>query len=138
MIYSTSTKYAVMALIELATRQDDRPVQIKEISETTGIPRHFLAKLVQTLVKADILSSSKGRGGGLRFARPPSQISLAEVVRAIDGEGALQSCIFGLQRCDGTRNCPIHPMWGPIREQIISFLENTTVADLAANMRSGE
>ena len=91
-----------MALIELAARGDNRPVQIKEISESTGMPRYFLAKLVQTLVKADILSSSKGRGGGLRFARPPSQISLAEVVRAIDGEGALQNCIFGLERCDRT------------------------------------
>jgi len=135
MIYSTSTKYAVMALIELAARGNNRPVQIKEISESTGIPRYFLAKLVQTLVKADILSSAKGKGGGLRFARPPSQISLAEVVRAIDGEGALQNCIFGLERCDGTRNCPLHPIWGPIRNQIIRFLHNTTVADLAIKMR---
>jgi len=134
MIYSTSTKYAVMALIELAIRQNDRPVQIREISESTGIPHHFLAKLVQTLVKAGILSSIKGRGGGLKFVRSPEDITLTEVVKAIDGQQAFQSCIFGLQSCDGTRNCPIHSVWGPIRDQIINFLENTTVADLGSKM----
>lgn len=134
MIYSTSTKYAVMALIELASRRPGRPVQIKEISESTGIPHFFLAKLVQTLVKAGMLSSSKGRGGGVGFAKPPSDITLAEVVKAIDGPEALRSCIFGLQSCDGTRNCPLHPAWGPIRDQILSFLKTTTIADLAVKM----
>jgi len=132
MIYSTSSKYAVMALIFLAVHQNDRPVQIREISESTGIPRHFLAKLVQTLVKAGILSSTKGRGGGIKFVRSPKEITIAEVVRVIDGQQAFQNCIFGLQSCDGTRNCPIHPMWGPTRDKIIDFLENTTVAELAS------
>ena len=131
MIYSTSTKYAVMALIELAVRQDEQPVQVKKISDSTGIPRYFLAKLVQTLVKADILNSTKGRGGGLQFALSPSQVTIADVIKAIDGQRALQNCIFGLQSCNGDRNCSIHPMWGSIRAQIISFLANTTIADLA-------
>jgi len=135
MIYSTSSKYAVMALIELAVRQNERPVKIKEISESTGIPYHFLAKLIQTLVKAGTLSSTKGRGGGLQFTRSPSQINIAEVVKAIDGQQAFQSCIFGLQSCDGTKNCPVHSLWGPIRDEILNFLENTTVADLASKMR---
>ena len=134
MIYSTSTKYAVVALIKLSVRQNDRPVQIKEISESTGIPYHFLAKLIQTLVKAGILSSTKGRGGGLKFVRSPEEITIAEVVKAIDGQQAFQSCIFGLQSCDGTKNCPMHSVWGPIRDQIINFLENTTVADLGAKI----
>jgi len=136
MIYSTSTKYAVMALVELAVRQDDRPVPIREISETTNIPFPFLAKLVQALVKVGILSSTKGKGGGLQFARPPSQVTIAEVVRVIEGPGALHHCIFGLQNCDGTRGCPTHSMWGPIREQVIDFLEDTTLADLASQRKA--
>jgi Rrf2 family protein len=135
MIYSTSTKYAVMALIELAVRQNDRPVQVREISKSTGIPHHFLAKLIQTLVKAGILSSTKGRGGGLKFVRSPEEVTIAEVVKAIDGQQVFQSCIFGLQNCDGTKNCPMHSVWGPIREQILKFLQKTTVADLASKMR---
>jgi len=130
MIYSTSVKYAVIALIELAVRQNGQPVQVREISEATNTPRHFLAKLVQTLVRAGILDSTKGRGGGLSFALPPSQVTIADVVKAIDGKQALQKCIFGLQNCDGSRSCSMHPMWGSLRTQIINFLENTTVADL--------
>lgn len=136
MTYSTSTKYAVMALIELATRQDEQPVQIKEISRSAGVPHHFLAKLIQTLVKAGILNSTKGRGGGIRFALPPSEVTIADVVKIIDGQQALQDCIFGLQSCDGTRDCPLHSVWGPIREQILNFLENTTVAELSSKVRS--
>ena len=134
MTYSTSSKYAVMALIELAAHRDDRPVQIRAISESTGIPRYFLAKLVQTLVKAGILDSTKGRGGGIRFALPASQVSIVDVVKAIDGHQALKDCMFGIQACDGTRGCPIRSKWEPIRKQIINFLENTTVADLASEM----
>jgi len=135
MIYSTSTKYAVMALTDLAARQEGQRVQIKEISETVHIPFPFLAKLVQTLVKAGILNSTKGKGGGLQFARLPSQVTIAEVIQAIDGPEAIRNCIFGLQHCDGTRNCPSHSMWGPVRDQIIAFLENTTVDDLASTIK---
>jgi len=124
-----------MALIKLAARQDDQPVQIREISKSTGIPHYFLAKLVHTLVKVGILKSTKGKGGGIQFALPPSQVTIADVVKAIDGQQALQNCIFGLQNCDGTRDCPMRPMWEPIRSQIINFLENTTVAALASEMR---
>lgn len=138
MTYTKSAKYAIMALIELAVHQADRPVQIGEISETTGIPHYFLAKLVQTLVKVGILNSTKGRGGGIQFATSPSEISVADVVEVIDGPQALQDCIFGLQTCDGTRDCPIRLMWKPIRVQITNFLENTTIADLASERRSDE
>ena len=134
MIYSTTTKYAIMALIDLASRQEQR-AQIKDLSRSTGIPRQFLGKIVQTLVKAGVLSSSKGRGGGIGFATDPKQVGLASIVRIIDGNNALMNCMFGLQLCDGTRNCPIHRMWGPIRDQIMDFLENTTIADLSSVMK---
>jgi Rrf2 family protein len=135
MLYSTSTKYAVMALMELAYRDAEKPVQIRDISESSGVPQHFLAKLVQTLVKAGILTSVKGRGGGVLFALPPAKVSLYDVVKAIDGPRALQNCIFGLDACEGERNCPIHSVWGPIRNQVMEFLQNTTVADLGSKLR---
>ena len=130
MIYSTTVKYALMALIELASSPGQR-VQIRDLSESTGIPRQFLGKIVQTLVKAGILISSRGRGGGIQYATDPNGVSIASIIRIIDGNSALMNCMFGLQLCDGTRNCPIHPLWGPIREQILEFLEKTTLADLA-------
>ena len=130
MIYSTSAKYAVLACIELAARRDLRPVQVGQIAEAAAISRHFLAKLVQALVRADVLTSTKGRGGGVQFARSPSQVTIGEIVEIIDGRHALQDCMFGLESCDGSRGCAIHPAWGPVRDQIVGFLENTTIADL--------
>jgi Rrf2 family protein len=137
MIYSDSAKYAVLACTELAARRDDRPVQIGRIATSIGISHHYLAKVVQSLVKAGILSSTRGRGGGIQFTGSPSQLGIIEVVKAIDGQHALEDCIFRLCSCDGIRNCPIHPIWGPIREQIIAFLRDTTIADLASRQRSG-
>jgi Rrf2 family protein len=119
-----------MALVNLASRQG-QCAQIRDLSDATGIPRHFLGKIVQTLVKAGVLSSIKGRGGGIKFAMDPAEVNIAEIIRIIDGNQALLNCMFGLQLCDGTRNCPIHHMWGPIRTQIMDFLEMTTLADLA-------
>jgi Rrf2 family protein len=130
MIYSTTAKYALMALIKLASSPRQK-VQIRNLSESTGIPRQFLGKIVQTLVKAGILTSSRGRGGGIQFAVDPGGVSIASIVRTIDGESALMNCMFGLQLCDGTGNCPIHHLWGPIREQVLDFLEKTTLGDLA-------
>ena len=135
MIYSTSTKYAVMALTDLAARSETRPALTRDLSASTGIPLPFLAKLVQLLVKSGLLNSIKGRGGGLRFTRNPSQIHLGDIVRAVDGQQALQNCMFGLQFCDGTQNCPLHALWGPTRERILDFLETTTIADLADKVK---
>ena len=132
MIYSRSAKCAVLACMELAARRVDRPVRIDQIAASIGISRHFLAKLVQSLVRAEVLISKKGRGGGIQFARSPSQLSVMQVVRAIDGPQVLQDCIFGLDGCDGTRDCAVHPLWGPIREQIVTFLLDTTIAGLAS------
>jgi Rrf2 family protein len=137
MIYSDSAKYAVLACTELAARRDDSPVQIGRIAASTGISHHYLAKVVQSLVKAGILISTRGRGGGVHFACSPSQLSIIKVVKAIDGQHALEDCIFGLGSCGGIRNCPTHPLWGPIREQIIAFMRDTTIADLASRQRSG-
>ena len=137
MIYSESAKYAVLACIELAAQRDDRPVETGRIAASTGISRHYLAKVIQNLVKAGILNSTRGRGGGISFACSPSELTIMKVVKTIDGPHALEACIFGLGNCDGVRNCPTHPAWDPIRVQIISFLRDTTIADLASRQCGG-
>lgn len=134
MLYSMASTYAVMALIELAARRQGRPVHVRELSDSTGIPCDFLAKLIRTLVKAGILNSAKGKKGGIQFARPPSAISIAEVVRAIEGKQALWRCLFSLHPCDQYRNCPLYPKWGFIRNQIMDFLENTSISELASKI----
>ncbi len=136
MLYSTSTKYAIILLVELAARKVVGPVGASDLSRTTRLPRHFLSKVAQNLVKSGFLRSSKGRKGGYELARAPSRITIADVVRAVDGPDALRKCIFGLFPCAGERHCPLHPTWNPLRRQIAKFLKHTTISQLARSIVS--
>lgn len=129
MLYSLTTKYAVIALVELSSREGATPV--REIAAAREIPPSFLAKLIPPLVRAGILTSTRGKNGGISFARDPSGVSLADVVRLIEGDGYFEECAFELDRCAGDPSCPLHDVWDPLRDEIVRFLRETTVKDVA-------
>ncbi len=129
MIYSLTTKYAVIALVELAGRNGPTPV--REIAHARDIPPYFLAKLVPPLVRAGILRSTRGKNGGVEFARDPSDVSLADVVRVIEGEEYFRECVFELFPCEGNPNCPLHDVWDPVRNEITRFLTETKIKHVA-------
>jgi len=134
MLYSLTTKYSVIALVELA--RQDRQMRVKEIAEARGIPPYFLAKLVPPLVRVGILASMRGKTGGISFARDPSEVSLADVVRVIEGDGYegdgyFEECVFELDPCPGRPGCPLHDVWDPLRDEIIRFLKETTIQSIA-------
>jgi Rrf2 family protein len=130
-IYSTTTRYAVLMLAHMTDQQDGVPDSARDLSRRTDVPYPYLTKIVQVLVRRGILTSTRGRGGGLRFARPPERISLKEVVEALEGPEALRRCLFTVGECDTSTPCVFHPTWAPVREQILNFLSNTTIRDLA-------
>ena len=129
MLYSLTTKYAVIALVELASH--DGPTPVRDIAQARGIPPHFLAKLIPPLVRAGILSSTRGKNGGISFARAPEEVSLADVVRTLEGDRYFQECVFELFPCAGSVNCPLHDVWDPLRDEITQFLEDTTIKSVA-------
>ncbi len=136
MLYSLTTKYAVIALVELAEREAATPV--RDIARAREIPSAFLAKLVPQLVRAGILSSTRGKNGGISFARSPSRVSLADVVRTIEGEGYFRECVFELFPCDGRPDCPLHDVWDPLRDRIRDFLEDTTIKSVADKLAAAK
>ncbi|HHK67014.1 hypothetical protein DRJ24_06430 [Candidatus Acetothermia bacterium] len=136
MLYSLTTKYAVIALVDLASREG--PVPVKEIAQAKDIPPYFLAKLVPPLVRAGILSSTRGKNGGISFTRDPGGVSLADVVRVIEGEDYFRECVFELDRCDGDPNCPLHDVWDPLRDEISRFLHETTVNSVADKLATAK
>ncbi len=138
MLYSQTTKYCVIALADLARRQADHGVTVRAIARETGIPAPFLARLVSVLVRAGFVTAQRGRDGGLRLARDPAQISLADVVRATEGETYFEDCVLTLGPCDGTEGCLLHALWGPTRDHVVSFLEGTTIEAVAHVKRSAE
>lgn len=140
MLYSRTTKYAILALAEFASRGTERPIPTREVAQATEIPYAFLAKIVSILRKSGILTPARGRRGGVRLSRPAADIRIVEVVRAIEGDEALEDCPVNLKRCDCTMECALHSVWRTTHDAVVAFLEHTTIEDVArarAALRAG-
>src|SRR5690349_11192983 len=105
-------------------------MMLDQIVSDTALPRDFLAKLFQKLVRAEILRSSKGRGGGFALARPPREITLMDICEAIDGPQSFDRCVVGMDRCTDQTPCPQHDLYRPIRSRLKDYFQTTTLADL--------
>ncbi|NJL30205.1 MAG: Rrf2 family transcriptional regulator [Phycisphaerales bacterium] len=130
MIYSNACAYAIRAMTRLAMVRPDGYVLLDELCEGSDLPRHFVAKIFQDLVRKGLLVSAKGRGGGFALARPANQISIYDIVAVVDGTEGLDRCVVGHAKCDDKQPCPQHEQWTPIREQIKRYLVQTSLADM--------
>jgi Rrf2 family protein len=127
-LFSRACEYAVRALFEMARRPNQESWTIQELASRTDTPAPFLAKTFQSLVKGDILISTKGRRGGFAFARPPQKISLMEIVELIDGPALAHNCALGLPACSNDAPCPFHEHWKTLRDSIALALRHQTLA----------
>lgn len=132
MIYSKPCEYAIRALSYLAPFPPDQATQGKEIAKEEGLPAPVLGKVLQELVRKGLLESRRGPGGGFRLARRPQLITLRDVVAAIDGLDQFLECAVGLERCSDESPCPLHDTWKGLRTQMMTYLEATTLDDMAA------
>ena len=136
MIFSTATEYAIRGLSEVAARGSNGRLLLDDVVAGAGLPRDFMAKVFQKLVHAGVLRSAKGRGGGFSLARPAHQITLMQVVEAIDGPQTHDRCVIGFAKCSDDLPCAQHDLYKPIRQRIKDYLNTTTAADLAASLRA--
>jgi len=134
MIYSNACAYAIRAMTRLAMLRPDGYVLLDELCEGTDLPRHFVAKIFQDLVRKGLLTSAKGRGGGFALASPPNQITLYDIVGHVDGVESLDACVVGMAKCNDQQPCPQHDQWGPIRNELKKFLLSTTLDKMAATL----
>jgi Rrf2 family protein len=148
MMFSTKAEYGVRAMVELARRAGESPdgvesvVPLAEIAEHDGMPLAYLEHLVARLRKAGLVDSRRGSRGGYMLARPAEQITMAEVVEALEGSIAPIECIS--QGEDGSvvcsresgragpdsHVCPTKLLWTRVRGSIVRTLQDTTLADL--------
>ncbi|HXV13070.1 MAG TPA: Rrf2 family transcriptional regulator [Candidatus Krumholzibacteria bacterium] len=135
MLHSSACEYAIRALTHMAGSPVGTRMLARDIAAHERVPGPFLGKIFQTLVRADILNSSKGPGGGFSIAREPSTITLFDIYQAIDGTTYLDGCAVGLARCSDETPCPLHERWKPLRERIRTYLQTTTLADMAEATR---
>jgi Rrf2 family iron-sulfur cluster assembly transcriptional regulator len=137
-LFSRKCEYALQAVSDLALQTSGKVVSIKELSERLGIPYHFLGKILQDLAQKGILLSRKGNDGGFALARPATQMTLSEVVDAIDGTGYKDQCIMGFTECSAKHPCAIHEQWEKSRNEIHDLLSGKSVAEIAAGMHKPE
>jgi Rrf2 family protein len=141
---SNTCKYAIRALIYLANYSTDgKKIGIKKITEDLNIPPPFLGKILQKLARENILCSIKGPHGGFALGRKAEEISLYDIIVQVDGEDYFNHCIIRLEPCscftEEISTCPIHKRFSSVRNDLVAFYQNTSLADIIDDFEiSGE
>ena len=149
MMFSTKAEYGVRVMAHLAKQANGRdgeavaeqPISLGSIADAEGLPLAYLEHLVQRLRKADLVASRRGAHGGYTLARPAEDITMAEVVAALEGEIAPIECITadadGVLRCsrEGTEPCPTKLLWTRVQGSIVRTLNDMTLDDLVQPLR---
>lgn len=132
---SSACKYAIRAMLYLALHsREDRKIGVKEIGETLGIPKPFLAQLFRTLTTNELVSSTKGPGGGYFLSGENKQRTVWDIVMCIDGPSKFDSCFLGLDKCDDQNPCPVHYAVGPFKKKILADFRFKSIDMLAGEI----
>jgi Rrf2 family protein len=135
-MFSDTAEYALRAVLYLAEHRGSGPRRAAEIAVRLRVPANYLSKVLHALARADVVQSSRGKGGGFELSRHPRDISLLSVVSVFDSIDARRRCLLGREECSDEHACPVHARWGKLGEEIARFIRETTVADLAKHPTS--
>jgi len=124
---STKGRYAVTAMMDLAIHDQSGPVTLAEISQCQGISLSYLEQLFAKLRRQGLVEGVRGPGGGYRLARAASDITVADIVSAVDEKVDATRCA-GRENCQNGLRCLTHDLWSDLSQQIFSFLEGITLA----------
>lgn len=132
MVISQTATYALRAMAHLAVAADrDTPLPSSELARVSGIPPHYVSKVLRRLVVAGLCDARRGHHGGFRLAMPAERITFADVIRAAEPDQVVAACAFGFGDCDLNRPCPLHEAWAALKAELAEWAESTTLADVA-------
>jgi len=126
---STKGRYAVTAMLDLTLHSKDRPVTLADISGNQGISLSYLEQLFAALRGKQLVRGVRGPGGGYFLAKDPAQISIADIICAVDEWVEFTRC-SGRENCRNGDRCLTHDLWNELSSEIFDFLSNITLADL--------
>lgn len=130
---STKGRYAVMAMVDLSTRSNGRPVTLADIASRQEISLSYLEQLFSKLRKGGLVTANRGPGGGYKLAHKANAIRISDVITAVDEEMSVTRCVSGSSRgCiarDGSR-CQTHDLWDELSRQIYLYLSSVTLEDV--------
>lgn len=127
--------YALRGVLYLSMRPPDSLCIISEIAEKMDIPEGFLARIFQILAKSGIIRSHRGKRGGFSLSKSPEQISMKDVIEALEGPILLNKCLSDFGDCGREELCSLHEVWGQVQEGVIATLEKTDFASLAGRTK---
>ena len=141
MVLSKPCEYGLRAMLYLGTLGDGADgegapdptreyVSIQTVSDDLDIGPSLLTKVLQQLNEAGLLTSKRGRGGGVALTRAPGDIPLYDIVVAIDGDDLFEECVLGLPGCGEAEPCPLHEHWTEERDRVQKMFQETTLAEV--------
>jgi Rrf2 family protein len=133
---SRKLDYALRALIHLTEHHDKRTCTLGHIAAHTAVSSRFLAKIVEELVHRNIVRSRRGPRGGYRLARPAADITIRDVIEAVEGPIAINSCVGEHDDCVQLATCAMAPVWQQAQRRLDDLFAGTTLADLRLRHRS--
>lgn len=123
--------YALRAILfMISTEKKQTFIPLKEISKELNISFHFLTKIFQILSRHGLMMSYRGPNGGVALAKPASEISLIDIITALEGEDFFEGCILALPGCGDEAPCPLHDYWGKIRGELRDMFGQTSFDEL--------
>jgi Rrf2 family protein len=122
--------YGLRAVIYLSAQDPEKCCSITQIARQQGVPRKFLEKIIQDLIRKGLIKSRRGSCGGYMLARPPDAISFYDVIEAIEGPVAVNACLDQHLGCDQLPRCTMIGVWSEVQRKVIEVFTSTKIADL--------
>ncbi len=138
-MFSKTCEYGIKAMIFVAQKsKEGSRISIKGIAKGTGAPEHFVAKIMQELGRKKLVQSVKGPNGGFYLDQVDLKTSLADIVKALDGNSIYSDCVLGLKTCNESKPCPVHDQYRDVKKNLIKMLEENTIGEFNNKLDSGK
>lgn len=128
--FGQSGQYALRAMVRIGSLKAGETITGVELAESTGVPPHYLSKLLRKLVEGGLLRSQRGPQGGFCLARPARSIRFADILDAVGSEFEGNRCAFGWGKCNPRAPCPLHPAFMKLNSLVEAWRDETTLADV--------
>jgi Rrf2 family cysteine metabolism transcriptional repressor len=135
---STRGRYATRALLDLASHQNEGPIQLKEIARRQQFSLQYLEHIITPLITSGMVRSARGARGGVWLARPPLEIKLSEVIGVVEGSTAPVDCVTNPEACPRSEFCVTREIWTELKEAMDKVLLSKTLQDLVDMQKQKE
>ena len=126
---SLAAELAIQGAVVLCEQYGQGPTTLADICELRGLPREYLAKVFALLTRANILTPIRGKKGGYILAHDPKEISLLQIIEAVEGRQVLNRCQFDPPKCDNVDNCKMREVWSELQDIFDNKLSSVSLAD---------